>query len=77
MALNAPAATRDDRAEVAGSGQCASCHYLQVLRSRTSTFVRCRRADLDDAFERYPPLPVLECRGYTPELRRPPATIDA
>lgn len=31
---------------------------------RGSTFYRCLRADTDDRFQRYPPLPVLECPGY-------------
>ena len=64
MALNAPPPTAEDRAQVAGAGLCARCRHLQVLRSKRSTFVRCALADLDDNFERYPPLPVLRCRGF-------------
>ena len=35
-----------------------------VTNRRGSTFFRCGRADTDSSFPRYPPLPVLECRGY-------------
>jgi hypothetical protein len=31
---------------------------------RGSTFYRCLRAETDDRFTRYPPLPVLACPGY-------------
>jgi len=37
-----------------------------VTNRRGSTFFRCGRADTDPSFPRYPPLPVLECRGYEP-----------
>ncbi len=67
MALEAPPPTGADRAELAPrAGLCAACRSLQVLRSRRSTFVRCALADRDPRFERYPPLPVLACRGYAP-----------
>jgi hypothetical protein len=58
--------TEADRAEVASAGLCARCLHLQVLRSKTSTFVRCALSDQDEAFPRYPPLPVHSCRGYRP-----------
>ncbi len=68
MGLKAPSPSDDDRTEVTdrpgGTGLCASCAHLQVLRSKRSTFVRCGLADADPRFERYPPLPVQWCRGY-------------
>jgi hypothetical protein len=61
-----PLAQPEDRRAVAGAGLCQSCAALQVLRSKTSTFVRCARSDHDAAFPRYPPLPVRTCPGYRP-----------
>ena len=69
MALTVPPASDEDRAEVEHAGLCASCRHLQVLRSKCSTFVRCRLADRDPDFERYPPLPVGWCRGHSPVER--------
>jgi len=49
-------------------GLCASCRHVEVITSsRQSTFYRCRRADDDPSFRKYPPLPVLVCRGYERE----------
>jgi hypothetical protein len=46
-------------------GLCLSCRWMRsVTNRRGSTFFRCGRADTDPSFPRYPPLPVLECRGY-------------
>ena len=59
-----PRATPADRDQVAGAGLCARCDHLQVLRSKTSTFVRCGLSDTDDRFGRYPPLPVRSCLGF-------------
>lgn len=67
MAWTAPPTTATDRAELARrAGLCAACRHLQVLRSRTSTFVRCALADVRPEMPRYPPLPVLGCGGYQP-----------
>jgi len=38
-----------------------------ITSSRQSTFYRCRRADDDPSFRKYPPLPVVVCRGYERE----------
>jgi hypothetical protein len=57
----------DDDASGGGPdpGLCARCAHARVQRSaRGSRFWRCRRADLDPAFRRYPPLPVLRCPGF-------------
>jgi hypothetical protein len=45
-------------------GLCATCEHLQLPASKRSVFVRCGRADADEDFVRYPPLPVRLCRGY-------------
>jgi hypothetical protein len=53
--------------ERARVGLCASCRFAALQRSaRGSRFWRCRRADSDPAFLRYPPLPVLHCAGFEP-----------
>lgn len=46
-------------------GLCATCLHHRIIRSgRGSTFYLCERSRSDPAFPRYPPLPVLACRGY-------------
>jgi len=46
-------------------GLCAECRHACVQRNaRGSEFWRCRRAETDVRFERYPRLPVEECSGY-------------
>lgn len=55
----------------APAGLCASCGHLRVLASKRSVFVRCGLAEADPAFPRYPPLPVVACRGYE-EVPLPP-----
>lgn len=46
-------------------GLCSSCRFASVQRSaRGSSFWRCRRADAEPAFLRYPPLPVKSCHGF-------------
>ncbi len=65
MRAKIPLPTDLDRADVAHAGQCSTCKYLRVLRSRRSTFVHCGRAAEDPRFPRYPPLPVQVCPGYT------------
>jgi len=46
-------------------GLCLSCRWVRTVTNRRgSTFFRCGRADADPSFPRYPPLPVLQCRGY-------------
>ena len=50
----------------ASPGLCATCEHLRLLASPRSVFVRCGLAEVDPAFPRYPPLPVLDCAGYQP-----------
>lgn len=49
------------------TGQCADCrHERRVNSARGSVFVLCRRAAREDAYPRYPHLPVADCLGYEP-----------
>ena len=48
-------------------GLCADCRNAEHVRSvRGSTFYRCRLADADPRFAKYPVLPVVACPGYEP-----------
>lgn len=50
------------------AGLCQHCANARTVRSRTgSTFILCRLHRTDPEFDRYPVLPVLECRGYEPD----------
>jgi hypothetical protein len=50
---------------VVSAGLCESCGFAEVITSsKGSVFYRCRLADSDPTFPRYPALPVLACRGY-------------
>ena len=49
-------------------GLCATCVHLRVLASSRSVFVGCGLAATDPRFPKYPPLPVLACAGYHPNL---------
>jgi len=47
------------------AGVCATCCFARVLESaKGNEFWRCLRADEDDAFLKYPPLPVTSCAGF-------------
>jgi len=49
------------------AGLCAGCAHVQVVTtSRGSRFYLCRLSFTDAAFPRYPPTPVLVCRGFSP-----------
>ena len=51
-------------------GLCCNCRFARVQRSeRGSEFWRCQRADGDEAFLRYPPLPVTACEGFAWDLQ--------
>jgi hypothetical protein len=54
-------------------GLCATCRWARVVESaRGSAFLRCGRSDLDAAFRRYPPLPVLRCDGFEADADNDP-----
>jgi hypothetical protein len=49
----------------ASVGLCARCAFASPQAgARGSRFWRCRRADADPAFARYPALPVQRCPGF-------------
>ena len=50
-------------------GLCATCEHLRLVASSRSVFVRCGLAEVEPAFPRYPPIPVVACPGY---LRKSP-----
>lgn len=54
-------------------GLCATCRHAAVVRGARSLFWMCRLSATDPSFDRYPRLPVLQCRGY----RRGPRDGDA
>ncbi len=46
-------------------GLCAACKHASVVRSaKGSTFMMCELAKTDTNFNKYPPLPVIQCVGY-------------
>ena len=46
-------------------GICANCRFRrEQATTRGAVFYRCARADDDPSFGRYPPLPVVACRGH-------------
>ena len=56
------------------AGLCDRCTNAHIIENRRgSRFYRCRLADIDPAFVRYPPLPVIVCTGFAPgEASRAP-----
>ena len=46
------------------AGLCATCIHRELKASARSVFLRCRRADEDPRYLRYPPLPVFACPGW-------------
>lgn len=55
------------------AGLCASCRHVAVqTTARGSRFYRCRRAETDARYVRYPPLPVRACSGYEAKGARVP-----
>ncbi len=45
-------------------GLCASCRFLDLIRSKRSVFVLCGKAKNDGALAKYPAIPVLSCPGH-------------
>jgi hypothetical protein len=51
--------------DVGSTGLCADCRSLRAqCTKRGVVFFRCARADEDDRFMRYPPIPVMKCGGF-------------
>src|SRR6266487_1664376 len=46
-------------------GLCATCQHVKATATkRGSVFYLCLRSQTDASFRKYPPLPVVQCRGY-------------
>ena len=46
-------------------GLCATCRHVKTIRSATgSVFLLCTLAKHDPGFAKYPPQPVMACRGF-------------
>ena len=46
-------------------GLCSGCsNALEQASAKGQRFWRCRLAESDSAFRRYPPLPVQDCSGF-------------
>jgi len=49
------------------AGLCGSCRHARLNQTRRGpVYLRCQLASVDEAFARYPRLPVLRCPGYQP-----------
>ena len=49
-------------------GLCTDCQFMRRIRSaRGSIFYLCRRSEKEPEFPKYPRLPVIQCKGYTPQ----------
>ena len=46
------------------AGLCADCQHCRIVKSERSTFYMCRLALTNPEYRKYPPVPVLRCRGY-------------
>ncbi len=55
-------------------GLCGACLNVKTVETRRgSRFYLCTLAERDPRFPRYPPLPVLRCRGFVPAGTAPEA----
>jgi hypothetical protein len=53
---------------VSNAGLCELCRHQRVVKTtRGSRFSLCRRSETDPDYPRYPPVPVLECKGFERE----------
>lgn len=51
-------------------GLCGTCAHARVIENRRgSRFHLCERSRIDARYPRYPRLPVLECPGWTAQVR--------
>lgn len=67
----------DTRGSAGYVGLCVNCaHHRITGNKRGSRFYLCERAQTDQRFRRYPPLPVLSCPGYEKGEPDPWARID-
>jgi hypothetical protein len=50
-----------------GAGLCGGCRHARLNQTRRGpVYLRCLLAGTDEAYPRYPRLPVLRCAGYQP-----------
>lgn len=53
------------------AGLCGNCRHALLNQTRRGpVYLRCQLASIDEAFPRYPRLPVLRCSGYQPLEQR-------
>lgn len=46
-------------------GLCPGCKHVHIIRNdRGSTFLRCTLSKDDPSWSKYPPQPVIRCRGF-------------
>lgn len=55
---------RTPKAGAARVGLCLTCRHTKCIETPRSRFWMCGLAAIDSRFEKYPPLPVVECDGY-------------
>lgn len=54
-------------------GLCASCLNVRIIENRRgSHFFLCELSKVDPRFPKYPPLPVVRCAGYRPQIADSP-----
>jgi hypothetical protein len=59
---------RPDHEQDARAGLCARCRHARlVVSDRGGRFILCERSQTDPGFARFPPLPVVRCRGCETE----------
>jgi len=58
------------------AGLCSACVHARWIRGARSAFLRCALSDRDAAYSKYPPLPVLSCRGFR-DSAEPPRDAEA
>jgi hypothetical protein len=63
--VKGPPPARRERPRELPRSLCAACRHARVIRNaKGSVFLFCRRSGSEAAFPRYPPQPVVECRGF-------------
>ena len=56
---------REIPTDVNAIGLCATCRHVRAQHTRRgAVFYRCARADEDERFLQYPPIPVTRCSGH-------------
>ena len=57
----------DGQVRRSAAGLCERCAHVQIVTSaKGSRFYLCRLSAVDPRFPRYPPIPVIQCAGFTP-----------